>query len=74
MLSEDRVNQEQRLFLMFKQAIDDERRAQETYKEAMGITEDRILVEVFQSLYDDEVRHEQELVRRYEGFKARLGS
>ena len=72
MLSEDRVNQEQRLFLMFKQAIDDERRAQETYKEAMGITEDRLLVEVFRGLYEDEVRHERELVRRYEQFKAML--
>jgi rubrerythrin len=72
MPSEDPVNEEQRLFLMFKQAIEDERRAQETYKEAMGITEDRLLVEVFRSLYEDEVRHERELVQRYEQFKAML--
>ncbi len=72
MLAENHVNQEQRLFIMFKQAIEDERRAQETYKEAMGITEDQLLVEVFKSLYDDEVRHERELLHRYETFKARL--
>ncbi len=73
MFAESRVDRQQRLFIMFKQAIEDERRAQETYREAMGITEDRLLVEVFKSLYDDEVRHEGELVRRYEQFKARLG-
>ena len=74
MESETRVDAAQRLFLMFRQAIEDERRAQETYREAMGITEDALLVEVFRSLYQDEVRHEQELLRRYEQFKAMLNA
>lgn len=65
---------EQRLFLVFKQAIEDERRAQETYKEAMTITDDPMLLAVFQTLYEDEVRHEREMVRRYEQFKQRTQS
>lgn len=67
-------DREQRLFLVFKQAIEDERRAQETYKEAMTITDDPILLNVFKTLYEDEARHEREMARRYEQFKRRYAS
>jgi rubrerythrin len=72
MLTESMSEDHQRLFLVFRQALEDERRAQETYTEAMGITEDQALIEVFRTLLEDERRHERELLSRYEDFKARL--
>jgi rubrerythrin len=67
--------EENRLFLVFRQAIEDERRAQETYREAMTITEDPILVAVFKLLYAEEVGHERKLMKTYNEFKKRyLGS
>jgi hypothetical protein len=62
------------LVLVFRQTLEDERRAQETYTEATGITEDEALVEVFRTLLEDEVRHERELFTRYEKFKTKLGA
>lgn len=73
MSSVEMPDQHQRLFLIFKQAIDDERRAQEMYTEAADITDDPVLHQVFVTLLKDEQRHEQEMVRRYEEFRTRLG-
>ena len=63
---------EQRLLIVFRQAIEDERRAQETYSEALTITDDPMLLAVFTALRDDEARHEQELTERYAAFKQRF--
>lgn len=74
MATESMSEAHQRLFLIFRQALEDERRAQETYAEALGITEDRDLRAVFTTLLADERRHERELLARYEEFKAKLGA
>lgn len=63
---------EQRLLLVFRQAIEDERRAQDTYAEALTITDDPMLLAVFAALRDDEARHERELASRYSEFKQRF--
>jgi rubrerythrin len=65
------AEKERRLFLVFKQAIEDERRAQEVYREAMTITDDPVLLKAFRSLLKDEVRHEQEMTEKYNEFKRR---
>jgi rubrerythrin len=63
----------ERIFIIFKQAIEDERQAQVTYAEALGITEDPILRDLFRTLLADERRHEEVLLRRCAEFKAKLG-
>lgn len=57
------------LYSIFKQAIQDERAAQAAYKRALSICEDDFTRQVFQQLYDDELRHERILVERYNSLR-----
>jgi rubrerythrin len=54
-----------KLFLLFKSAIDAERKAQDTYKKAKELTDDDDLKEILESFYQDEVRHERKLMSQY---------
>ncbi len=63
----------ERLFLLFKAAVEDERKAQAMYKEAIGLCDDEITREALEGLYADEVRHERELVERYNTMRRELG-
>jgi rubrerythrin len=62
-----------KLFLLFKQAVEDERRAQIMYKEAMDLCEDDSTREVLEELYEDEVRHERKLLKRYNALRREHG-
>jgi rubrerythrin len=53
------------LFKIFKQAVEAEREAQNMYQEAMFICEDEKTKAAFRALYEDEVRHEQEVMDLY---------
>ncbi len=55
----------EKLLVTFKKAIEAEKESQATYLEAKELTDDELLKKVFEDLYQDEVRHEQELVKRY---------
>jgi rubrerythrin len=54
-----------RLFEIFKMAVEDERRAQRQYKEALSLCDDPDTARLLEQLYEDEVRHEQDLMERY---------
>lgn len=63
---EDRISERtKKLFLIFKKAVDEERAAQAMYKEAKELCDDDSLKKIFAYLYKDEVRHENELIKRY---------
>ena len=53
------------LFLTFKKAVDAERGAQKMYLEAISQTDDPFLKKILNGFYQDEVRHEKELMEQY---------
>jgi rubrerythrin len=59
------TEQQERLFLLFKSAIDAERKAQDMYKKAMELTEDDEFRDILEGFYQDEVRHERKLMDQY---------
>ncbi len=63
----------EQLFLLFKAAVEDERKAQAMYQEAIGLCDDAITKKALEGLYSDEVRHERELVERYNSLRRELG-
>ena len=60
-----------RLFLMFKDAVQRERDAQSLYKQAAALCEDEALKELLEGFRKDEVRHEKELLQRYNRLRKR---
>ncbi len=62
-----------KLFLVFKKAIGAEKAAQAMYVRAKDLTDDDILKEVLEGFYQDEVRHERELVGRYNKMREDFG-
>lgn len=62
-----------KLFLIFKQAVEDERRAQKMYQEALALCDDELTKTALQELYRDEVRHELQLVERYSALRREFG-
>ena len=64
-MSED----EKRLFLIFRKAVRAEREAREMYQEAVGLCSDPMLKAVLTGFYEDEARHEKEVIARYHQFR-----
>ena len=64
-MPEEMSEQTEKLFLLFKSAIDAERKAQDMYKKAMELTDDEEFKEVLEGFYQDEVRHERKLMDQY---------
>jgi len=60
-----------RLYRIFKTAVEDERKAQRLYQEALTMCEDPAVREAIQGLYTDEIRHEQEIIARYNDLRRR---
>ena len=56
---------QEQLFLLFKGAIESERKAQDLYKNAKELVDDKDLQEILESFYQDEVRHERKLMEQY---------
>ena len=59
------------LFSIFKKAVEAEREAQQMYKNALAETEEPFLREVLKGFYEDEVRHEKELMEQYKRLRNR---
>jgi len=59
------------LFLIFKKAVDAERVAQKMYLEALDQTDDPVLKKILNDFYQDEVRHENELMEQYKRLRDR---
>jgi rubrerythrin len=54
-----------KLYSIFKLAIEAERAAQKTYREALEYTDNPVLQKVLRKIYSDEVRHEERLLTYY---------
>ena len=73
--AEGKVMEKLELFYIFRAAIDDEKRAQRRYKEAIKLTEDRPeLSSVFVEILREEQNHEKRLVSLYKKHKAEFES
>ncbi len=59
------------LFVIFKQAVEDERKAQRIYAKALSLCTDPALRPILQQMIEDEARHEQILVSRYQALAKR---
>jgi rubrerythrin len=62
-----------RVFSIFKMAIAGEQTAQAMYKEAAELCEDKPLKKILEGFVQDETRHEQELVNRYNRLRSEYG-
>ena len=60
---------EKKLFELFKNAVEAERQGQSMYKEAMALCDDPVLKDILNNFYQDEVRHEKEILARYKQFR-----
>jgi len=60
-----------RLFLIFKDAVQRERDAQNIYKQAAELCEDKALKELLEGFCKDEARHEKALLERYNRLRKR---
>jgi rubrerythrin len=58
-----------RLFLIFKDAVQRERDAQNIYKQAAELCEDKALKGLLEGFCRDEARHEKALLQRYNGLR-----
>jgi rubrerythrin len=63
-------DRKEKLFNIFKQAVEDERRAQEMYGEAIALCEDPEMIRILEKLRRDEVSHEKSLVEQYNRLQA----
>jgi len=63
----------EKLFSTFKIAIEAEMAAQSTYLKLKELSDDALLKQVFDGFYQDELRHEKELVKRYKELRQELG-
>ena len=64
-MSQEPTERVEKLFQLFKRAVEQERKSQAMYREAIELCEDELSRTVLQDLHDDEVRHEQAIVERY---------
>jgi len=64
-MPEGMSEKQEKIFMLFKSAIDAERKAQNMYKKAMELTDDEEFREVLDGFYQDEVRHERKLMDQY---------
>ena len=72
-MSETPTEIEKKLFRIFKDAIEAERSAQNMYLDAMRVCGNAQLKHVFQTLHEDETRHERELMQLYGEHKRKFG-
>lgn len=61
---------QKKLLVLFKTAIENERAAQQLYSEALALCEDESLKKIIQSLLAEESNHEQALIRKYGELRA----
>ena len=60
---------EQKLFMIFKNAVTAERDAQTKYEAAIQLCDDPQLKSVLKGFCEDEARHETEIMKRYQHFR-----
>jgi rubrerythrin len=55
----------EKLFEMFKEAVDKEHEAYETYKDIAENVDDDNLKKIFKDMADDELRHKEQIMEQY---------
>ena len=73
-MTEKEDSRTQKLFQLFKTAVEKDREAQTMYSEALLLSTDPSMTRVLQKLYDEEVRHEQQMMAYYKEIRDELGS
>ena len=64
------TERERKLFAIFKRAVHAEQDAQAMYQEAIGLCDDPLLKAILNGFYQDEMRHEKEVLGRYHQFRS----
>jgi rubrerythrin len=64
------TDRERQLFEIFKKAVRAEQEAQAMYKQAIGLCDDELLKNILVSFHEDELRHEKEVMSRYQQFRS----
>ena len=64
---------EKKLFTIFQKAIEAEQCAQEMYREAISLCGDPQMREILEGFYNDEARHEKEILAKYRKLKEEFG-
>ena len=70
-MSNELTAPENDLFEIFKQAVEDERKAQRIYSQALSLCTDPELRPILQGMIEDEARHEKTLMARYNALAKR---
>ncbi len=63
---------DKKLFLLFKRAVDSERKAQSMYKEILSCLGDKDLIKIFEGFLKDEEMHEKKVIEEYNRLKKTL--
>lgn len=61
-----------KLFMLFKEAVESERKAQKMYQNLILACSDPQIKEILEGFLKDEIRHEQEVIKRYNELKNSL--
>jgi len=55
----------EKLFKLFKESVDKEHQAYETYKEIAENVEDENLKKIFEDMANDELKHKEQIMKQY---------
>lgn len=72
MIDLKKESDEFKLFMLFKEALESERRAQKMYQNLILACTEPQIREILEGFLKDEIRHEQEVIKRYNELKNSL--
>jgi rubrerythrin len=61
------------LFLLFRKAVEEERKAQKMYEDAMLLCEDKELAKILEAFHKDEMHHEEVIMEQYNKLREGYG-
>ena len=62
-----------RLFILFKKAVEEERKAQRMYEDAMLLCEDAELAKILETFRKQEIHHEEVITQQYNHLRKGYG-
>lgn len=72
-MSQEVPEKAEKLFLLFKKAVEEERKAQKMYADALLLCEDQETAKVLERFYQQEVQHEKVIVQHYNRLRKSYG-
>jgi rubrerythrin len=70
-MSQEVPEKAEKLFLLFKKAVEEERKAQKMYAEALLLCEDPETARIVARFHHQEVQHEQGIMQQYKKLRRR---